>query len=179
MLLSIPPSKTKYEILFFACHSNSSMCKEVTKYRIYLSHRATVSELLSNLSWHTHVSPKNVSHRSSPFIPLSLFFFYPSLSHQMRLIEQTDPTQLPKFLNSNWLLSDYQNMNEDSSCSRKPQQPLFLLFEINGDECEDFMELCILQVGFNYVFNYNLFFVSVASNSKHLHCKRIGESIGH
>ena len=59
----------------------------------------------------------------------------------MRLIQQ-DEYMPPKFLNPNWLLSDYRNSFCDIATFNRP----LLLFEVYKDEKEEYTDLCIIQV---------------------------------
>lgn len=75
----------------------------------------------------------------------------------MRLIQQQDEHMPPKFLNPNWLLSDYSRSSFNDSSSNR-NRPL-LLFEVFKDENEEYTELCIIQV--KIIHFYFLYFEQV------------------
>ncbi len=65
----------------------------------------------------------------------------------MRLIEQQEEHISPKFLNSHLQhLSDLRSGNDSGSGPSFKSRPL-LVFEVYKDSAEEYVELCVIQVG--------------------------------
>lgn len=114
--LPIPP-KICYEVAFFARDNATGMCKSAVKFFLKFFRDATVKDLLDVVSSSTNVPIQN-----------------------MRLVQQSKGSILPKILNPKWLLTDYIHAEANNSASSL----VLLVFE-TYPQCDEYIELCIFQ----------------------------------